>query len=64
MSSENIKDPLTQRPGDIRLERRISNRLASRFHGLDVQEPSEAFLQAPDVAIPIHNLEDGSPGAE
>ncbi|KAL2853954.1 hypothetical protein BJX68DRAFT_254001 [Aspergillus pseudodeflectus] len=30
----------------------ISN-LANRFAGLDVEEPSEAFLQAPDVVIPM-----------
>ncbi|KAL2816714.1 hypothetical protein BJX63DRAFT_430095 [Aspergillus granulosus] len=52
MSSENVKDPLTQRPGDGSVESRIGS-LANRFEGLDVHEPSEAFLQAPDVTIPI-----------
>jgi hypothetical protein len=61
ISSENIKDSLTQRSSDDRLESNISD-LASRPHGLDVEEPSETFLQAHNVAIPIHN--DGSPCVE
>ncbi|PYH81313.1 hypothetical protein BO82DRAFT_336425 [Aspergillus uvarum CBS 121591] len=47
ISGENIEDPLT----DNSLNHRADN-LANRFEGLEVHEPSDAFLQAPDVTIP------------
>ncbi|RAH76013.1 hypothetical protein BO86DRAFT_426094 [Aspergillus japonicus CBS 114.51] len=34
------------------LQPRMADNLANRFEGLEVQEPSEAFLQAPDAPIP------------
>ncbi|KAL2829503.1 hypothetical protein BDW59DRAFT_142166 [Aspergillus cavernicola] len=58
MSSDNVKDRLTQRPEDVSMDSKASN-LANRFEGLDIQEPSEAFLQAPNATIPIPT--DGKP---
>ncbi|KAL4866934.1 hypothetical protein BDV12DRAFT_172098 [Aspergillus spectabilis] len=52
MSSDNVKDPLTQPLDDSSVKNKVGN-LANRFEGLDVQEPSEAFLQAPDVPMPL-----------
>ncbi|PYI35005.1 hypothetical protein BP00DRAFT_463023 [Aspergillus indologenus CBS 114.80] len=47
MSGENVEDPLTDNSINHR-----ADTLANRFEGLEVQEPSEAFLQAPDAPIP------------
>ncbi|RAH46210.1 uncharacterized protein BO95DRAFT_481817 [Aspergillus brunneoviolaceus CBS 621.78] len=47
MSDENVEDPSIDNVTDHK-----ANNLANRFEGLEVHEPSEAFLQAPDVAIP------------
>jgi hypothetical protein len=52
MSSDTIEDRLTQPPGTVEKDSKVSS-LANRFPGLDVEEPSEAFLQAPDVVIPM-----------
>ncbi|RDW79076.1 uncharacterized protein DSM5745_05928 [Aspergillus mulundensis] len=50
MPSTQVNDPLTRRADDDSVGGRVDN-LANRFDGLDVQEPSEAFLRAPDVTI-------------
>lgn len=50
MRSEDIKDRLTQPSDDASLEN-IQN-ITNKFDGLDVQEPSEAFVQAPEIAMP------------
>ncbi|RAK80206.1 uncharacterized protein BO72DRAFT_525450 [Aspergillus fijiensis CBS 313.89] len=47
MSDENVEDPSIDNVTDYK-----ANNLANRFEGLEVHEPSEAFLQASDVAIP------------
>ncbi|RAH66344.1 uncharacterized protein BO66DRAFT_381538 [Aspergillus aculeatinus CBS 121060] len=44
---EHVRQALQPRMSDEN-----ANNLANRFEGLEVHEPSEAFLQAPDVAIP------------
>ncbi|PLB54962.1 hypothetical protein P170DRAFT_28669 [Aspergillus steynii IBT 23096] len=47
MPIDQVKDPLTQKVGEQPAE--PLNTLQNRFEGLDVQKPSEWFLQAPDV---------------
>ncbi|KAL4803818.1 hypothetical protein BDV18DRAFT_144489 [Aspergillus unguis] len=50
MPSDQIKDPLTQHVDDTSTGK--LGGLINRFEGLDVQEPSAAFLEAPNVTIP------------
>ncbi|KAL4812452.1 hypothetical protein BDW67DRAFT_178687 [Aspergillus spinulosporus] len=52
MPSYSTKDSLTQSPEDDSGETQDGN-LANRFGALDVQEPSEAFLKAPDAILPL-----------
>lgn len=57
MASENIKDRLAKPSGDASLENIQS--ITNKFDDLDVQEPSEAFLQAPEITMPTPT--DGKP---
>ncbi|KAL4903044.1 hypothetical protein BDW74DRAFT_180334 [Aspergillus multicolor] len=49
IQTNQVNDPSSQRPDDD--SGRVNN-LANRFERLDVQEPSKAFLQAPNVFTP------------
>ncbi|KAL4970641.1 uncharacterized protein BDV14DRAFT_54 [Aspergillus stella-maris] len=51
MPSDQVIDPLTQKADEASTSGGLEN-LTNSFAGLDVQEPSEAFLNAPNIPMP------------